>query len=245
MPDERIDAPIRNRPVRRFVRGLTRLAVIVGAGWLLYQAETLWPGWRSTLAEAVTHLMDHPQPVKIAEPEPVTPPAPVALPETVVAIPAPVAPPDAVAVDNPSAADPAKAEASNQAADEATLAEPPARENPKVIVKDPLSDPLQKRAATVGLSPDLSRVLLTRLTEADFRNASMAIEKAFAEPVKGEPTPWPRKAKAGEATFRVHFVQGAARNCRRYVVTIDKNGWTTTAPAMQKCGADPAKTAGR
>jgi hypothetical protein len=37
-------------------------------------------------------------------------------------------------------------------------------------------------------------------------------------------------------------VQGAARNCRRYVVTIDKNGWTTTAPAMQKCGVKEAKT---
>jgi hypothetical protein len=35
-------------------------------------------------------------------------------------------------------------------------------------------------------------------------------------------------------------VQGAAPACRRYVVTITKDGWLTTALPMEKCGATQA-----
>jgi hypothetical protein len=46
---------------------------------------------------------------------------------------------------------------------------------------------------------------------------------------------WPRQRKPEHALFRVRFVQGAAPGCRRYVVTITKDGWLTTALPMEKC----------
>jgi surface antigen len=242
MPDERIGAPIRPSRARFFLRSLSKLVILLGLGWSLYQSESIWPGWRASLADSIRHLTERPQIIEPkAEAAPAPPPAELA--EKAVAVEAAPTPPDAVAVENP-AADPTKAQAADAAIEAAALAEPPPRENPKVIIKDPLSDQLQKRAAAVGLSPDLSRVLLTRLSDTDFRNASIAIDTAFVETPDSRSYEWPRKAKAGEATFRVHFVQGAARNCRRYVVTITKNGWTTTAPAMQKCGARMTKSSG-
>jgi hypothetical protein len=36
--------------------------------------------------------------------------------------------------------------------------------------------------------------------------------------------------------FQVRFVAGAAPGCRRYVVTVTKDGWLTTALPMEKCG---------
>jgi surface antigen len=242
MPEERIGTPIRASRARAFLRSLSKLAILVGLGWGLYQAESIWPGWRSSLTDSIRHLTKSPQIIEPkAEAAPTPPPAELA--EKAVAIETAPTPPDAAAVENP-AADPTKAQTEDAAIEAAALAEPPPRENPKVIIKDPLSDQLQKRAAAVGLSPDLSRVLLTRLSDTDFRNASFAIDTAFRETPDSRSYEWPRKAKAGEATFRVHFVQGAARNCRRYVVTITKDGWTTTAPAMQKCGARMSKGSG-
>lgn len=98
------------------------------------------------------------------------------------------------------------------------------------------NDPYRKRAEAVGLNPDLSRAVLSRLTPVDYRNAAYAIEKALTTvPNDGEFT-WPRSRKAGAAIFNVHFVQGAGRDCRRYVVTVTKNRWTSTALPMEKCG---------
>ncbi len=98
------------------------------------------------------------------------------------------------------------------------------------------NDPYRRKAEAVGLNPDLSRVVLSRLTSVDYRNAAYAIEKALRTvPNDGEFT-WPRARKAGAAIFNVHFVPGAGRDCRRYVVTITKNRWTSTALPMEKCG---------
>jgi hypothetical protein len=90
----------------------------------------------------------------------------------------------------------------------------PAREEPQ---SEPLpppatppSDPYRIRAEAVGLHPDLSRVLLDRLSETDYRNAGIAIRTALAEtPDSGEYV-WPRQRKPDLALFRVRFVQGAA-----------------------------------
>ena len=41
------------------------------------------------------------------------------------------------------------------------------------------------------------------------------------------------------ALFQVRFVPGAAPSCRRYVVSITKDGWLTTAPPMERCGPQP------
>ncbi|MGI9477866.1 MAG: hypothetical protein ACR2PI_14280, partial [Hyphomicrobiaceae bacterium] len=46
---------------------------------------------------------------------------------------------------------------------------------------------------------------------------------------------WPRRRKAGLAMFEVRFVPGAAKGCRRYVVTIEKNRWLTTALPIENC----------
>ncbi|MFA5954941.1 hypothetical protein [Hyphomicrobium sp.] len=98
------------------------------------------------------------------------------------------------------------------------------------------SDPYRRKAEAVGLHPDLSRAVLTRLTPADYRNAAFAIQKAIKTvPDDGDFT-WPRSRKSGTAVFNVHFVQGGAQDCRRYVVTVTKDRWTSTALPMEKCG---------
>jgi len=88
----------------------------------------------------------------------------------------------------------------------------------------------------VGLHPDLSRVLLARLSATDYQNAGIAIKTALAETPDTGVFVWPRQRKPELALFQVRFVPGAAPSCRRYVVTVTKDGWLTTAPPMEKCG---------
>ena len=134
----------------------------------------------------------------------------------------------------------AAADAPSDEPTEAAVAEPlpPVRVDP--------ADPYQKRAVAAGLHPELSRVLLARLSATDYKNARYAIDTAVAKTANEEVLVWPRQRKPEQALFRVHFVMGAAPQCRRYVVTVVKDGWTTTAPAMERCGAGIAtqKSAG-
>ena len=116
-------------------------------------------------------------------------------------------------------------------------------------VVDP-ADPNQKKAVAVGLHPELSRVLLARLSAADYRNAGVAIQTALAETPDNSVYIWPLQKKPDLAMFKVHFVPGAVDDCRRYVVTVSKDGWLTTALPLEKCGirrrpaeAAPAKSA--
>src|SRR5262249_10658570 len=95
----------------------------------------------------------------------------------------------------------------------------------------------QVRALAVGLHPGLSHVLLARLSPTDYRNAGIAIRTALAETPDSGVYVWPRQRKPELALFRVHFVAGAAPGCRRYVVTVAKDGWLTTASPMEKCEA--------
>jgi hypothetical protein len=97
------------------------------------------------------------------------------------------------------------------------------------------ADPYQVRAEALGLHPGLSRVLLARLSPTDFRNAGIAIRTALAETPDGAIFVWPRQRAPELALFKVRFVPGAAPNCRRYVVTISKDGWSTTAHPMERC----------
>ena len=59
---------------------------------------------------------------------------------------------------------------------------------------------------------------------------------ALAETPDGAVFAWPRESKRGIAIFQVKFVEGAPAGCRRYVVTIAREGWSTTALPMEKCG---------
>ncbi len=102
-------------------------------------------------------------------------------------------------------------------------------------VVDP-ADPNQKKAVAVGLHPELSRVLLARLSAADYRNAGVAIQTALAETADNSVYIWPLQKKPDLAMFKVHFVPGAVDDCRRYVVTVSKDGWLTTALPLEKCG---------
>jgi surface antigen len=97
-------------------------------------------------------------------------------------------------------------------------------------------DRKQKKAAAIGLHPGVSAVLLSSMTDTDYRNAAQAIRRALAETTDTDKFIWPRESKPKLARFQVHFVQSAGPDCRRYVVTVVKNGWTTTAPPMEKCG---------
>ncbi len=103
------------------------------------------------------------------------------------------------------------------------------------LVVDP-NDPYQKRAEAVGLHPGLSRVLLERLSAADYRNAEYAINTAIAKTPDGTVFAWPRQRTPELALFKVHFVRGVTPDCRRYVVTVTKDGWLTTALPMERCG---------
>jgi surface antigen len=113
-----------------------------------------------------------------------------------------------------------------------------AKEAPQPLeqVKANPADPLQVRAEAAGLHPGLSRVLLESLTAEDYRNAGYAVRTALAQTPDSAVFVWPRKQTAGQAVFKVHFVAGAETDCRRYVVTVIKNRWATTARPMEKCG---------
>jgi surface antigen len=154
-----------------------------------------------------------------------------------------------VAVEVPKVAEPGNAKAaaaepdapSESAAPESAALE--TSSNSETSKPEPLTppkadpkDPLQKRALAAGLHPDLSHVLLARMSAADYKNAGVAIKTALAETPKGETFSWPKALKGETALFEIHFVESALADCRRYVVAVTKDGWLTTAPPMEKCG---------
>jgi hypothetical protein len=128
-------------------------------------------------------------------------------------------------------------------APDAAVENPPQNPPPAPLPEpqiDP-SDPYQKRAAAIGLHPQLSRALLSSFSDSDYRNAATAIRKALAEAADADKFIWPRQSNAKRAVFQVHFVTGDRSDCRRYIVTVLMNGWTTTAPPMERCGVTPPK----
>lgn len=237
-------------PVQSAKGGLpwrTSLVILtaIGGGWAMLDEPPDLKKLQSTVMTAVAPLLERASPKSTPTPAPA-----VASAET------PPAPPGSAAADEAATAEKTQiATASPSAYPPAPAAQPaPA---PKVIADAPLpaelppappviadkSDPLRKRAEAVGLHPELSRVLLERLTKTDYRNAGTAIEKAFAQPTDAEVLVWPAQRKPEQALYHVRFVPGAAPSCRRYVVTVTKDGWLTTALPMEKCGAKLARPA--
>lgn len=104
-------------------------------------------------------------------------------------------------------------------------------------------DKKQKRtqAATAGLGPDLPNVLLSRLSKEDFKNAAYAIKTALAKTGDDAKFVWPSAPSRQQAVFEVRFVTGAAPGCRRYVVTVTKDRWSSTSAALERCGATMAR----
>jgi hypothetical protein len=226
---ERLGGPVRRRRGRTLLKLVVLTALAGGAGyaWLNHQ-ETI-EAWSSTLMASVTPLLD-----RMSAGRPTTLPAPApqetaSLPplETREAPAVTATPASAIAVPSPPESKPT----TEPDDDDATK---PVEKLPPVAA-DP-SDPLQVRALAAGLHPGLSRALLARLSDADFRNAETAIRKALAETPDGSVFEYPRKRSADLALFQVKFVRGISADCRRYVVMITKDRWLTTAMPMEKCG---------
>lgn len=217
---ERIGGPPLNRRARTAKRSGAALALALGGGWIaLNYPETVsaWMPDLSALKAAATKLAQAPP----VEPRPAEPPAsagpPVIQPLAQVEVAAtPGADPkaEAVAPSSPTAAE-EQAEAALPAAG---------------------LDAFAKRATAAGLHPDLSRVLLSKLSPADYRNAAIAIKTALAETPDSGVYVYPSDRKDGLALFQVKFVPGAGSGCRRYVVEITKDRWLTTALPVEKCG---------
>lgn len=117
----------------------------------------------------------------------------------------------------------------------------PQPEKPLPPPKVDKNDPYQARALAAGLHPGLSRALLAQLSPADFRHAAYAVRTALAKTPDDKIFVWPRRRRVGQVRFRVGFVRGVGQDCRRYVVQVIKDGWTTTARPMEKCGLPPPR----
>jgi surface antigen len=249
-PGERIGAPPPPR-TRSAVRQVISATVIVAVTWAAFETHTTWRPWlamslikiRAELAKA----QNPPEPKAAAAiPAPIEP---LAAAKEVAEItgttspppqsaPAPAPAEPATAASPSPATSPAEANMTTSSINPDPANTPAAAPLPEPEV-DP-DDPQQKRAASVGLHPSVSKVVLASLSGTDYSNARTAIRKALAEAADTEKFIWPRDANKKNAVFQVHFVAGAARPCRRYIVTIVKNGWTTTAPPMEKCGVKTA-----
>jgi hypothetical protein len=246
-PGERIGPPLRRPGGKALLRGLIILSAF-GGGWVLLGGPTMWPEW---LPSEIANLYAAMERRAAGSAEPVTsamtttPPPAGQSTKPALREPLPASP-QAGTSGNAAIAPDAGALPLAAAVKTALLApaparvdEPPAEPLPPPAV-DP-ADPYQARAVAVGLHPDLSRVLLERLSPSDYRNAGIAIQTALAETPDRGVFVWPRQRPPELALYQVRFVPGAAPSCRRYVVTITKDGWLTTAPPMEKCGLQPGR----
>lgn len=248
------EAAPRKRRRRGVLRRLVFLLAIIGIGWAVYDDPTRVGQWWSFANEkivpAVARLFETsraPPPSLASAEAPILRDAAATSDAAEPAVAAPLIPvvtpsPVPVAEEPDTTAEPAQPLVPKVIA---TL--PPVRSvaPPAAAAAKPATkrDPLEVRAQSAGLHPKLSRALLARLSQADFRNAGYAVRTALAKTADDATFRWPRKRKAGLAVFEVRFVPGAAKGCRRYVVTVEKNRWLTTALPIEKCGVRPAQPA--
>ncbi|CAA2143973.1 hypothetical protein [Hyphomicrobium sp. ghe19] len=219
--------PKRGNPVRKLY---LFLFVVLAAGWGLTHFGAPVQQWVESAQQIISTAMTARQPAPPLEPVPAhdvataensSPLPPTPPPET-----HSQSLPEVVIAEPPGAGTASQSWETNTDAATAGASSPPATP----------ADPYRKRAEAAGLHPDLSHVLLARLTATDYRNAAFAIDKAVKTVPDDGNFAWPRSGKSGVAVFDVHFVPGAGRDCRRYVVTVTKDRWTTTALPMERCG---------
>lgn len=235
---ERIGPPLVSRRARLARRLILLMLFGAGAAYAYLGDHGDWPKLIATKAVAMLATM---QAREAAKPTAEAPPSPAVEPiaeEKAVLAALPV-PPTATAAADPA---PAGAIVTGALPPEAAAEPdaPPEKPEPLPPPTVDRSDPYQVKAAGVGLHPGLSHVLLTRLTDADYRNAAKAIDTALAETADGATFTWPVKPKADQAQFEVHFVPGVTPDCRRYVVTVSMDKWATTAQPMERCGVKRA-----
>src|SRR5262245_4946268 len=249
VPGERIGPPLGRGPGRALLRGLVIL-IVLGGGWVLLDAQSALPKWLLSEIVAAYSSWEWSIPKWIEQPASAAlgarpDPGPAAR-QLTGSLPAPVSPaPDAPAAlldvpPRPVVTTVPPVAATGEAAPP-VMGEAPGTPLPPPTV-DP-TDPYQRRAEAVGLHPQLSRVLLARLSPTDYRNAAIAIETAVSQTPDHGVFVWPRQRTPDQALFQVRFVAGAAPGCRRYVVSVTKDRWLTTAPPMEKCGTQPRRQA--
>jgi surface antigen len=243
-------APLRTRGTRKWRRrgGLVALLAASGGWYAFGDPGTVPASWRTNFASLASTAYSTIEqrlrgPAEEAKPDqlavaPITnaladslsPLPSVTTPVSAPALPSPVPPLGALIAPaaKPVTTAAVPLAATNTAGTKASTAYVPAA--------PPATDSYQKRAEAAGLHPDLSRALLEQLSATDYRNAETAIKTALAETSDGGAFSWPRHRKPGLALFEVRFVPGAATDCRRYVVSIVKDRWSTTAMPIEKCG---------
>jgi hypothetical protein len=233
---ERICPPPSGGDGSSMLRAIVVIAVAIGGGWAFLHHQPDWQGWLQARLAAVSPPASAIAPtLPPANTEPTTQLTAASPP------PAPLEPPAASEIADPPGAG---TDAAGSPLTTGSIA--PADEQPSAAPLPPPrldhADRYQRRAAAVGLHPELSRSLLARLSTTDYRNAEIAIQTAVAKTADDAVFVWPRQRKPELALFRVRFVPGAAPECRRYVVTVTKDGWSTTAPPMERCGSAGRKT---
>lgn len=241
LPGERIGSPFAGSRRKAKMRRIIFL-LMIGGGWAVYGGQVDWQAWTSALTAVLSPAIERQGsgPVEPVAPKLAALDAPINVPPAT-AHAADSAP--ASTVQAPAAS--RKADAPKETTVE-TAALPASATSTDEQVSSPLpppvatpNDPYQKRALAAGLHPGLSRALLAKLTPTDYRNAGVAIKTALTETPDNDVLVWPRQPKPELALFQVSFVPGAAPNCRRYVVTVGRDGWSTTALPMETCGVKP------
>jgi hypothetical protein len=244
IPDERIGRPLAGSGGKRLIKASLFLLLIGAVAWTFVGGQAPWRSWLPNEVAALSHFIER---IRLAVEAPAEPARVVAAgrsrwdgePQPASLDPPPLGP-VAVAAARPlplAAPAPEPAPITTGAPAPATPSPPGEPLGPPKV--DP-ANPHQVRAAAAGLHPELSPVLLARLSAADYRNAAYAIETAVRQTPDTGVFAWPRQRKADLALFSVRFVAGAAPRCRRYVVTVVKDGWLTTAMPMEKCSAETA-----
>ena len=231
---ERVGAPLPSRWKKLFRQSVFAIGLI-GAGYAAIHAPEPWRVWASDKIASAFAVFEAPAKLASGPPDASRPTLteqkaapPQALAQNDVADAPAVAAP--VVVATPEAVPEVSGEANDSNDEPASpSALPPPVVNP--------ADPLETRAVSAGLHPGLSRALLAKLTADDFHNAHVAIQTALVETPDTQVFEFPKPRKAGQALFEVHFVPGAPADCRRYVVTVAKDRWLTTALPMEKCAA--------
>ena len=247
---DRMCAPLEEPRGSTFWPAAIVIAVALTAGWIIAQVPAATQEIKDTASALVTANASEPAPIAtpLASDAPAPPPL-TADTTDVAAAPGASAGEAAAAVTEPDAS--ASSETASEKATvateeptpEASDAAAPSESLPKPVA-DP-RDPNRKRALAAGLHPDVSKALLARMTEADYSNARNAVDTALLQTGDGVLL-WPTTgsksgSKSGAALFEIKFVAGAAPGCRRYVVIITKDRWSTTAPPMEKCGDELPK----
>lgn len=237
--DDRVGPPVAGRTRGARLLRVLFLALAASGGWTALRHDTFGPWLVSSVQpilrpatghnDATTTAQDEQPPSGNLAPSPdaTNPDSPSPITTAAIPSPGPNGPASPPPAGHASAMSPASASNPTPVAPAGTAYLPPSR---------PDSDPLLQRAAAAGLHAGLSRVVLARLSTTDFENAAAAIRKAVAETPDDGKLVWPRQRTPRQAVFKIHFVAGAAADCRRYVVTITKDGWSTTALPMERCG---------